>query len=165
MLPWTRSSPSITYPAKRVSLRSALVWSTWGRATRSVLSILARAVRGILSRQEYARDGDIAQRAQSSLQWLASKPVENWYWSLTELQHRIFCTLLYHIALRCRLIGRDDGCFIALNFAVSLSAQSAVVPQADSAYLDVMDTGQCSRMDGGQETCSIGSSQVCPLTC
>lgn len=120
LLPWTRYAPSITYPAGNIGLRTALVWSTWGSATRSVRSILDRAVRGILSRHEYARDMDLPQKAQSSLQWLASKPVEDWYWSLTGLQHRIFCTLLYHISLRCRLIGRDNGCFIALNYAVSL---------------------------------------------
>ena len=58
-------------------------------------------MRGILSCQKATEDLDIAQKAKNSLQWLVSKPVEGWYWSLTELQHRIFSTLLYHIAMQC----------------------------------------------------------------
>lgn len=120
LLPWTRYAPPITFIDSGAALQDALQWSGRGKTGCSVLWKIDTAFSGILYRQHDTHDLVIVPKAHKSLGWLKSAPVEEWYMSLTQLQRMYFCTLLHHIASRCLEIGQQDGCFIALNYAVCL---------------------------------------------
>lgn len=50
--------------------------------------------------------------------WLRAQHVTDWYEQLTHMQQKSFCMLVRHIALECGCVSWEDGCFIALNYAV-----------------------------------------------
>lgn len=83
--------------------------------------------------------------------WLRGTNIQDWYDTLHRVQKRSFCMLVRHIALECGRISREDGCFIALNYAVRGSFCSMTI-LSNEVYskinLDAVDTWPCSSLDG-----------------
>ncbi|GAA5993579.1 hypothetical protein JCM10908_000123 [Rhodotorula pacifica] len=122
LLPFTRYAPLIHYPAPAQLPHPALPWSG---AVLCVMRTVNSAVRGVLARQQNIADHDqrvlgVPQETMDALAWLRSQPGEQWYERHLDNQQRsAFCELLTFIAAECQRVSLEDGCFIALNYAMT----------------------------------------------
>ena len=68
--------------------------------------------------------------AHSALAWLRAQEVRDWYEGQDSVKpnQRRFMTLLEWIAQEAKRIGEADGCFITLNYVVSLSSPKSASP-------------------------------------
>lgn len=128
---WTSYAPPRNFPQPYALPHAALLWYA-EEGVQTVHTWIEAAVWRIQLQRHAVADvnwavNTLPTQAWKCFAWLRAAQVHAWYGLLDPMQKRSFCMLVRHIALECGRVSREDGCFIALNYAVCDSPSSTTV--------------------------------------
>ncbi|GAA5993565.1 hypothetical protein JCM10908_000113 [Rhodotorula pacifica] len=126
-----RYAPVLTMPGPLSPQGSVLAWSNvphpehTGDMPVTIVQLVNKSAQNIVMRygniEDPAEQAGVLAAAHECLAWLVSEPVMRWYTRLIDLHKMAFVALLRHLEAQLGRIGTDDGCFIALNYAMLIS--------------------------------------------